>query len=384
MDALASSSLLFFILLLLLPGTISVPPTSTGIGVTYTLPFSPSTPSLTPEHVADAVNSFHFRRLRLLHAEPKLIRSFAYTNVSLFLSIPNSVLLPLASNRTIAVHWLYGHVLPFYPRSKISVISVGEDAVSSELVPYLLPAIRNVYLALRDLGISRISVSTTFSFVNAVTTPFPPSAANFQEPLGELVIRPLLQFLEDTNSSFLVKIYPYNMYRIYSEIPIGFALFQEHPFNFRDDLVTGVRYRNLFDMMADAVITSMALAGHQNVPLIVAETGWPSSGGEFSEVDATLAFSEKYTRGLLAHLSSGLGTPLRKEGVAETYIFELIDKEGKEGSRNWGLLYANMSKKYKIDFSGTSKNNVAVIFLIAICLFHGVFDSGFYKLWFLG
>ncbi|WCJ19768.1 O-Glycosyl hydrolases family 17 protein [Euphorbia peplus] len=371
MDALVSSTVIF---LILLSSTVTAvtpavnPPLTTGIGVTYN-----TTATTTTDAIAAAVNSFHFRRLRLLHSDPKLIRSFAYSNVSLFLSIPNSVLLPLAANRTVAVHWLYGHVLPYYPRSKISVISVGDDAVSPELRPFLLPAIRNLYLALRDLGISKISVSTTFSFFSTVRAPFPPSSASFQEPLGELVIRPLLQFLEDTNSSFLIKIYPYNIYKMYTEIPIGFALFEEHPFNFRDDLVTGVRYRNLFDMMVDAVITSMAIAGHQNVPVVVAETGWPSSGRGLDEVEATLALSEKYVRGLVSHLRSGLGTPLRKEGVAEAYVFELIDQEEKEGARNWGLLYANMSKKYNIDFSGASKNDVSVVFLIVCCLFRGVF-----------
>ncbi|KAF2296212.1 hypothetical protein GH714_036758 [Hevea brasiliensis] len=288
--------------------------------------------------------------VRLPNPDANLIRSFSFTNTSLFLSIPNTFIIPLASNRSLALRWLYGHVLPFFPRSKISLISVGDDAVSSDLAPFLMPAIRNIYQALHDLGINKISVSTTFSFINAIATSFPPSSAMFQEPLGDLVIKPLLQFLEDSNSSFLVKIYPYNMYRINSEIPIGFTLFQEHPFNFRDDLMTGVRYRNLFDMMVDAVITSMAVAGHQNIPVVVAETGWPSSGGEYGEIDATPAYAETYIKGLVAHLRSGLGTPLRKEGVAETYIFELADKEVKQGTRNWGILYANMTKKYNIEF----------------------------------
>uniref|UniRef100_A0A2C9VMA2 glucan endo-1,3-beta-D-glucosidase n=1 Tax=Manihot esculenta TaxID=3983 RepID=A0A2C9VMA2_MANES len=342
--------------------------TITDNGVTFTSPFSPSTPSPPPDRIVAAVSALHFHRVRLPNSDPNLIRSFSFTNTSLFLSIPNTFLLPLASNRSLALRWLYGHVLPFYPRSMISMISVGDDAVSSELAPFLLPAIRNVHQALHDLGINKISVSTTFSFVNAVTTSFPPSSAMFQEPIGELVIKPLLQFLEDSNSSFLVKLYPYNMYRINSEIPIGFTLFQEHPFNFRDDLMTGVRYRNLFDMMVDAVITSMAVAGHQNIPVIVAETGWPSSGGEFGEVDATPAYAETYLKGLVAHLRSGMGTPLRKEGVAETYIFELADKDVKQGTRNWGILYANMTKKYKIEFSGNDRTNVAAVFLVAMIL----------------
>ncbi|XP_011036016.1 PREDICTED: glucan endo-1,3-beta-glucosidase 2 [Populus euphratica] len=335
--------------------SVSTTTTTTTLGVTYTSPPPPSpssTPSLPADHVLSALSSLNIHSLRLPNPDPNLIRSFAFTNTSLFLSIPNSLLPPLAANRSLAARWLYGHVLPFYPRSKISLISVGEDAVS-QLSPFLLPAIRNVYLALRDLGIKKISVSTTFSFVNVITTPFPPSSGTFQEPLGELLIKPLLQFLEATNSSFLVNLYPYNLYRINSEIPLGFALFQEHPFNFRDDLITGVRYWNLFDMMVDAVVSALAVAGHENLPVIVAETGWPSTGGDQTEVDAKLEYAEMYIRGLVGHLRSGVGTPLRKEGVSHAYIFELIDKDNvKQGTRNWGILYVNMSKKYHVEFSG--------------------------------
>jgi hypothetical protein len=237
------------------------------------------------------------------------------------------------------------------------------------LSPFVLPAIRNVSLALRDLGIKKISVSTTFSFVNVITTPFPPSSGTFQEPLGELLIKPLLQFLEDTNSSFLVNLYPYNLYRINSEIPLGFALFQEHPFNFRDDLITGVRYWNLFDMMVDAVVSALAVAGHENLPVIVAETGWPSTGGDQTEVDAKLEYAEMYIRGLVGHLRSGVGTPLRKEGVSQAYIFELIDKDNvKQGTRSWGILYANMSKKYHVEFSGCGGSGVGRVLSMRVCL----------------
>nr|YP_010131406.1 hypothetical protein KQ580_mgp35 [Bruguiera sexangula]QPZ76279.1 hypothetical protein [Bruguiera sexangula] len=79
-------------------------------------------------------------------------------------------------------------------------------------------------------------------------------------------------------------------------------------------------------MMVDAVITSLAVAGHENIPVVVAETGWPSSGDDPGEVDATPAYAEMYIKGLVNHLRSGLGTPLRKEGVAETTIYELLDK----------------------------------------------------------
>lgn len=105
--------------------------------------------------------------------------------------------------------------------------------------------------------------------------------------------------------------------------------------------------------MVDAVISAMAVAGYENIPLIVTETGWPSFSTDPTEIDANPIYAELYLKGLLCHLRSGKGTPLRKEGVSETYIYELLDKQMKKG-RNWGILYPNLTAKYKyIQFSGS-------------------------------
>ncbi|KAM7271440.1 hypothetical protein ACFE04_030654 [Oxalis oulophora] len=245
----------------------------------------------------------------------------------------------------------------------VSVISGRMDAIT---------AIRNLHLSLRELGIHKIAVSSTFSFLDVVTTSFPPSNAEFLQPAGDTIIKPLLQFIEETNSSFLINIYPYNVYRLNSEIPLGFALFQEHPFNFRDDIITGVRYRSLFDMMVDAVISAMAVAGHENIPVVVAETGWPSCGDD-TEMDANLVYAEMYLRGLVNHLKSGIGTPLRKEGVKEAYIYDLVDHCDHGKGRNWGILYRNLTNKYKIQYAsssggGVTERGVTLILVLFILL----------------
>ncbi|GKU92060.1 hypothetical protein SLEP1_g5838 [Rubroshorea leprosula] len=374
---------LFLFLLSLLHGCTSLP----SIGVTYfppsTTPAAAASSSRLPAHVAETIDSLRFSYVRLPDSDPALIRAFAYTNISLLLGIPEPMVPALASNRSAALRWIYRHVLPFYPRSKISLISVGNDIFNSspDVSPFVLPAIRNLRFALVDLGIKKIPVSTTFSFFNIITTAFPPSAAQFQQPAGDLILNPLLQFLENTNSSFLVNLYPYNMYKLNCEIPIGFALFQDHPWNFRDDIITGVRYRNLFDMMVDAVISALAVSGHENVPLIVAETGWPSAGIDTGEVDATDFYAEMYLKGLVHHLKSGLGTPLRKEGVSELYIYELFDGDLKGGSKNWGILFQNMTQKYKVDYSGAGdaekKNFVAlVVFFLVVILGRDLLSGG--------
>lgn len=50
----------------------------------------------------------------------------------------------------------------------------------------------------------------------------------------------------------------------------------ETPFTFCDDVVTGVRYLNLFDAMVNAVVTAKAAAGCANILVVVLEMGRPS------------------------------------------------------------------------------------------------------------
>ncbi|XP_076925465.1 glucan endo-1,3-beta-glucosidase-like [Bidens hawaiensis] len=346
---------------------ISVVTTATTLGVTY-IP-SPTQPP--PEQVVTTLTSLKITAVRLPSPSPTVLRAFFYTNISLHLTIPNHLLLAISTNRSAATSWLYTYVVPYYPRALITAISVGNNALagftggnntSSGDHDVILNAVRNVHLSLVDLGIRKITVSTTFSFVNVMMTSFPPSSAEFEEPVNSMILKPLLQYLTEINSSFFVNLYPYFVYKLRPEIPIGFALFQQHSYNFRDDVITGLRYRNLFDLMVDAVIAALTISGHGNIPVVVTETGWPSGGGLSNEVEAHPVYAEMYLNGLVSHLQSGVGTPLRKEGVAEAFIYEVFDTNATSvmnqavarlGARQrWGFLNANMSMKFKIDFSG--------------------------------
>ncbi|XP_074306167.1 glucan endo-1,3-beta-glucosidase 12 [Silene latifolia] len=387
-----SLSSTYFSLLLLPFITLSLlaPAASTTVGATlYHRPIS----NVSPDQLAAVLRLHKLTTVHLLEPDPNIIRTFTYSPISLLLTVPNSLIPSFASNQSNAAAWLYTHVIPFYPRANITAISVGSDVTSSrqDVTDSLLPAIRNLHLSLRQLGIRRISVSTTFSLITALTTVFPPSAAEFQEPLYDVVILPLLNFLEESNSFFLINLYPYTTYSdIAHEIPLGFALFQESPFNYRDDPTTGVRYRNLFDVMVDAVLAAIAVAGHENIPIIVAETGWPSSPGPNASIgedsDANPMFAELYLSGLVKHLKSGQGTPLKKDGVYEVYAFELFDPEVNvsqesyaQTERQWGIFYPNLTAKYNIDFSDGNKlirptrSRVFLWLLIAVFLMLGSF-----------
>ncbi|MFS7968717.1 putative glucan endo-1,3-beta-D-glucosidase [Helianthus anomalus] len=346
------------LLLIIIISTITTA-SATTIGVTY-IPSSTQPP---PEQVAATLKSLKITAVRLPLPSPSLIQAFFYTNISLFLSIPNNLLHNISTNRSVASRWLYTYVVPFYPRALITAISVGNN-VNASSGDDVIGAVRNVHQSLTDLGIRKITVSTTFSFVDIMMTSFPPSSAEFEEPVNTRLLTPLLQFLTETNSSFFVNLFPYFVYKLRAEIPIGFALFENQPYSFRDDVITGVRYRNLFDMMVDAVIAALTVSGHADMPVVVTETGWPSGGlvneGE-GEGDAHPVYARMYLNGLVSHLRSGGGTPLRKEGVAQAYVYEVFDTNtsfvnqaaGRLGTGlHWGFMHPNMSMKFKIDFSG--------------------------------
>ncbi|XP_058100135.1 glucan endo-1,3-beta-glucosidase 11-like [Magnolia sinica] len=342
-----------------------------SIGITYSR--HPTSDLPRPDQVVTTLQSLGVTRARVLHPDPNLVGAFSYSGISLLLSIPNTHIRAIAANPSAATKWLNSHVFPFYPRAHITTISVGNDVITSnpELSGFLLRAMQNIYFALQEVGFGKISVSTTHSF-DIITTPFPPSAAEFKNPVAEWIMKPILDFITTTNSSFLINAYPYKLYRSYPEIPIGYALFEKHPFNYRIDPATGVPYQNLFDVMVDAAISAMAAAGHKGIPVIVTETGWPSDG-DVTEPEANKQCARMYSVGLIMHLMKGVGTPLRREGATETYLFELFDAKTKQGpgsDRNWGILYPNMTMKFGDGFSGSDRYRGACLtqMVVTFCM----------------
>lgn len=78
------------------------------------------------------------------------------------------------------------------------------------------------------------------------------------------------------------------MYLVNIDIPLSFTLFQDYSFNFCDDIATDIRYRNLFDMMVDEMVTTMVIIEYEKVPFVVTKTRWLSSLKDATEVDAAL------------------------------------------------------------------------------------------------
>lgn len=226
-----------------------------------------------------------------------------------------------------------------------------------EFAASLVPAMRNLHRSLAAFRLqSLIQVSTTNSLA-VLAVRFPPSLAVFQESIAEPVLRPLLSFLAETGSPFMVNLYPYLTFMEIPYIPLEFALFSENAesgFNVTDPN-TGLTYTNLFDLLVDSLNSAAFSLGFYNLRLVVTETGWPSQGGDGGGGAASLRNAAAFNQKLVNHVA-GIpirGTPLRPGYPVVTYIFALFDEDLKEGApteRHWGLFFANGTKKYQINF----------------------------------
>ncbi|KAK9280035.1 hypothetical protein L1049_013720 [Liquidambar formosana] len=279
--------------------------------------------------------------------DPAVTKAFANTGISLSLCVPDNQIPSLASNSSEAILVVETFILPFHKRTRIYSISIGNEVSTiDEFARSLLPAMENMYLALRKFRLhKRILVSTPHSLA-ILAIVFPPSGAVFQESIAESVLWPVLSFLNRTKSPFMVNVYPYLTYNGSSTISLDFALFSENIQSLKyTDPNTNLTYTNLFDVMVDAVSSAAYSLGFHNLPLVVSETGWPSQGGS-DDTAASLQNAEIFNKRLIKHVNGKpiKGTPLRPGVPIPTYIFSLFDEDQKPGApveNHWGILYAN-------------------------------------------
>ncbi|KAK9091992.1 hypothetical protein Syun_026903 [Stephania yunnanensis] len=180
----------------------------------------------------------------------------------------------------------------------------------------------------------------------------PPSSGSFKSALVEPVIKPLLDFLNQTNSPLMVNAYPFFAYAANSDvISLDYALFRENPGNV--DPSNGLRYLNLFDAQIDAVYAALTRLGFDGLRLVVTETGWPSKGDE-NEIGASPVNAEGYNGNLVKTVLKGSGTPLKPDFGLNVYLFALFNENAKPGptsERNYGLFYPNEEKVYDVPFT---------------------------------
>ena len=311
----------------------------------------------TPEQVVQFLKTLNVSKVKIYNTDANVIHAFANSGIDLSITVPNGDIIHMATDMTFTQNWVIYNLQPFVPATTISTIAVGNEILTSDTADTLnlVPAMQNLHSALVTAGLdATIKVSTPHAF-SVLNTSFPPSAGVFRPSFATSVMKPLLDFLAQTGSPFMVNIFPYFSYTFnYNTINLDYALLNPNAPPVTDKN-NGKVYTNLWDAQIDAIVSAMVALGHSDIPIVVTESGWPSLG-DSTQVGPSMANAQTYNNNLvkLVLADPPKGTPLRPGVATPTYVFSLFNEDMKTGKiteKNWGLYYPDMSPVYSMSLS---------------------------------
>lgn len=292
-----------------------------------------------PHDVVNLYKSNGIGSMRLYYPDQATLQALQGSSIRLTLGVPNDDIQSVATNPSFADQWVKNNVVPF--ESSIKYIVVGNEIdPSSSQASSVLPAMQNILNALNSNNLGdQIKVSTSVG-TSLVENAFPPSNGQF----GNVqYITPIINFIKQNGSPFMVNIYPYFAYQRNSkQISLDYALFTS-PGTVVTDANNGKNYQNLFDALADATYAALDKVGAPDVSLLTSETGWASGGGFGANHDN----AKKYVTNLINHVKNG--TPLKPGRAIETFLFAMFDedkKPGDEDEHNFGIFTPDQQPKY--------------------------------------
>ncbi|KAK1436098.1 hypothetical protein QVD17_01873 [Tagetes erecta] len=312
-----------------------------------------------PEKSLPLIKSIGADKIKLYDADPKLLTSFANTNIQFTVGIGNEHL-PSLQDPLTAQSWIKTNLQPYLPATKITSIAVGNEVLTSNdtsLANFLLPAMQNIHNALINLNLDQQVTVTTPHSLAVLKSSYPPSSGAFKDELVSK-ISPVLDFLSNSCSPFLINAYPFFAYKSDSkQVSLDFALFQDNEGIV--DSGNNLRYDNMLFAQIDAVYAGLSKLGHKDVMIEVSETGWPSKGDE-DETGASIENAKKYNGNLLKIVKKKKRTPAMPDKEVNVFVFALFNenlKPGPTSERNYGLFKCDGTPVYGLGFSGGGNNN---------------------------
>ncbi|CAG7899067.1 unnamed protein product [Brassica rapa] len=341
-----------------------------------------------PDKVIQLLGSLHINKTRIYDTNPKVLSSFANSNIELFVTVENQMLPSLVDPQQ-ALQWVTSRIKPFFPATKIGGIAVGNELYTDDdssligfvtcmttflkhinflylhlytlllLCRYLVPAMTSIHAALVQTGLDKYIQVSTPNSLSVLQESYPPSAGCFRRQVTGVMTQ-LLSFLHSTKSPFWINAYPYFAYKDSpTKIPLDYVLFNPNPGMV--DPYTKYHYDNMLYAQVDAVIFAMARLGFKDIEVGVSETGWPSKG-DGDEVGATVANAAVYNKNLLKRQLQSEGTPLRKNMGLDVYLFALFNEDLKPGptsERNYGLYQPDETMAYNVGLLSSSQSSTS-------------------------
>ncbi|KAI4988307.1 hypothetical protein ZWY2020_029937 [Hordeum vulgare] len=85
----------------------------------------------------------------------------------------------------------------------------------------------------------------------------------------------IVRFLAKNKAPFTVNIYTFLSLYLDDSFPLDFAFFEGGATPMNDK---GVMYTNVYDANFDTLVAALAAVGHDDMPIIMGEAGWPTDG----------------------------------------------------------------------------------------------------------
>ncbi|KAI4368582.1 hypothetical protein MLD38_017126 [Melastoma candidum] len=297
--------------------------------------------------------------VRLYDADAHILKALSNSGIDVVVGVTNEEVLGIGQSPSTAASWVNKNVVPYLPSTNITAIAVGSEVLTTipNAAPILVPAMNNLNKALVASNLNFLVKISSPQSMDIIPRPFPPSTATFNSSLNSTIYQ-MLQFLKNTNSSFMLNAYPYYGYTQGNGIfPIDYALFRPlTPVKQIVDPNTLSHYKSMFEAMVDAAYYSIDSMNFSGIPITVTETGWPWLGGT-TEPDATVENAETFNNNLISRVLNGSGPPSQVNVPMNTYIYELFNEDERPGpvsEKNWGVIFTNGTAVYPLSSTGAS------------------------------
>ncbi|CAM6129706.1 unnamed protein product [Calypogeia fissa] len=227
----------------------------------------------------------------MLHAIGTISSSTTEAPMEVIIGVTNDEIVDLGVSPTAAQSWIASNVVPFFPATNIIAIAVGSEVLSSRdadhqstIVPFLVPAMRNLHDALLEVGLEKQIKLSAPQCAQLMSSHFSSSSATFNNGgiTTDSAMTPLLEFLASSESYFMLNLYPQDLEH---DGMVGVNMQQQHEEDFKaggkmDDRQSGrhVHYSSMVDGLSEAVSMAMASFGHHQPSLIGIEMEWSETG----------------------------------------------------------------------------------------------------------
>ncbi|XP_042520720.1 glucan endo-1,3-beta-glucosidase 6-like [Macadamia integrifolia] len=348
-----------FILLLLSTSSVMVVVVESAIGVNWgTVSFHRLTPSI----VVRLLQDNKIPKVKLFDADPDALSALMGTRIEVMVGIPNEMLSVLSSSPNVADLWVRQNISRYLVRggANIRYIAVGNEpfltSYSGQFQSYVVPALLNLQQSLVKANLANFIKLVVPCNADAYESTVPSQGA-FRPELTQIMTQ-LVSFLNSNGSPFVVNIYPFLSLYGNTDFPQDYAFFDGTSHSVTDGQNV---YSNAFDGNYDTLVAALNRIGYGQMPIVIGEIGWPTDG----VLSANLTAARAFNQGLINHVLSNKGTPLRP-GVppSDVYLFSLLDEGAKSVlpgnfERHWGIFSFDGQAKYPLNLglgNGLLKN----------------------------